>query len=375
MPSAPANIETLQALSHHIDFEFDPAVCEVSEPAPYPRRYTYTRISEVGYNRFAEFMLDPYDRPPYARDAVDGALPELPDDDPEFEPKPDDARDKTLHGLLNERRGRIALYKDWGPGALYEFQIVNGPGGVNIGHETLGKTPGVDVPTFVPGASKSRAGEITEAIADMKIRTPGVNDFFMVTHDLGSITGYHGPSWPHTHPAAYRQLSRAAQDVIDTYGDQIHDVTDKTDNRPGEVITIAKTMDGLMGRLESHIDSLSIAELRIRDGRYEDVSDQEIAIGLLRRAFTISRRQQPWTASEFLAVDPSEPEHRRYQTGYWIGMQLAAGVFETRLALHQARPHPEATDAQTSRTLGVLSSVTNEINRRLADNSEYTLAV
>lgn len=382
--------ETLGVLTEHLDFEFDPTICSVSSrDYGFTPRFQSIVVSEVGERRYVEFAEERYNFPPYAGNLVDGVIDhELSDEldnkrwnNDDFAPKPDPdvGRDRTLHGLLNESTGHIALHTTLGVvGNLYRFHTVNGSGGVNKMSQTLGRTPGIDIPTFVPRRDKkgvNTAGEVTEAIADMKIFVPGADDFYMLKHDLGSYNGSHGPSWPHTPSAAYRQLSRVAQDVVEKHGAQIHSANAKERaNRPPAVAMISSTLDSLINRLGPTIDSLTTMEIRVRDKRYDEVDDMDIAAAILHRAYSTARRWQHRTAYDFFALERGVSRRENYRKGYWIGMQLVAGAVETRLALHEVRPHPEATDGQTTRTQKILNSVKKEINRRMDDNRDCLLA-
>lgn len=382
-------VNRLQALAQHLDFEFDPATCQISSPKPYGR-FNTTAISEVDDLRYAEFSEEVYKKPSYQRDPVDGIVAEDLDekypsefDDEVIEPKPDDGYDQSLNGLLEQRKGYIAFY--WPSNRMvekvYKFYTTNGPGGANKMHQALGRVPGVDIPAFEASDIDQKrggvftAGHITEAIADMKMFTTGVDDFYFTQHDLGVRDTGHGPSWPHTLPAVYRQLSRVAQETVEQYGERIHYTGGpEALNRPPVVVAIAKALDHLIDRLKPTIDDLAIMELRIRDGRYASISDTDIAAGLLKRAFEYSSHAQAHTAINLMVTSPEALQGERYRRGYWIGLQQIGGVVDTRLALHEVQPHPEASPAHTTRALNVLNIVKRELDRRFNENKDQLLS-
>jgi hypothetical protein len=378
-------VDTLQTLAQHLDFEFNPDVCAVSKPN-WASRYPRAAIAEVGETRYADFVVEPHKRPSYSPDRVSGVVEENLDwqEEQEWanEAEPDDAHDKTLHGLIEDRKGYIALYSEYNAlDNLYSFELVNGANGANAVHQLLGRTPSVDIPEYVTSKANLNpsgiftAGQITENIAEMKMLVPNVNDFYFTRHDLGTGGFYHGPSWPNTTPVIYRHLSKVAQDVVKENGGRIHctEAVAGGDARPQEVVVIAKALDDLIARVKPSIDALAVAELRIRDGRYDTVSDAEIAHKLLWSAFGRARTSQSRIGKNLLAVTPETPDSERDRRGYWIGMQLEAGVIDTRLALHEVRPHPEATDAQTLRALNILHILKTEYDRRFADNKDQLL--
>ncbi len=375
--------QKLQSLAQHLDFEFNPEGCVVSQNHPFAR-HDFTAISEVGDRRYAEFRQEHYKRPAYKQNPVSGILEEdLHDyEDPDWYERiddPDKDHDQTLHGLIEDQEGYVAFYHDRWFDSLYRFRLVNGPNGANNIHQQLGRLVGIDIPKVVPGEPRDNgsqiftAGQITEAMADMKLLAPNIDQFGLVRHDLGADEGSHGPSWPHTHPAIYRHLSRVAQDVIAEHGDRIHDVVDKQDNRPPEVIEIATALDQLIGRLTPHIASLAVMELRVRDGRYNETPDSDIARGLLDEAFKVATYRQLYTATRLLAVPADFSVSQRSQRGHWVGVQQAVGVVDTRLALHQVQPHPEATDSKTQRTLNILNLLKVKLDKKLARNKDHIL--
>lgn len=375
---------TLEILAEHLDFQFDPAVCATSTPN-LSVRYPNIAIAELGDMRYAKLSFDRYGMPPYDETRKSGVVqvenrddltPDWWDEEEDgpYVPDPDSKHDKSLHGLFDDREGEMVLYDDHGFGSgLYGFRTVNGSGGMNNLHQLLGRSPGVDIPRFTTCKDEDghrTAGQITEAIANMEIVVPAVSDFWMAEHDLGAEGGTHGPSWPHTHPHIYKHLSHRAQDIIDQDGDRIH----STEDRSPEVVVIAKALDKLIFRLRPVIEDLAVTELRIRDGRYSTFGDTEIINGLMKAAFKRCRKQQGNVASGLLLVNSDASESERYRRGYWAGMQLMEGVIDTRLALHEGRPHPEATDEQTARAMDILGALKKELERRFSQNREHLIA-
>ncbi|MDB5176208.1 MAG: hypothetical protein JWM81_1066 [Candidatus Saccharibacteria bacterium] len=372
----------LQTLAQHIGFEFDPATCAVDVSVDY--RYRNVVLTETGGTRYAE-LSETDTQIPYVSDPADGIVDERVftsryDDWDPSELDPDEAHDKSLHGLIEERDGYVALYRPRSKSldCLHKFTIINGPEGANNLHRLLGRKPGIDIPTVTVGGNatdQSTAGQITEAIADMKILTPGPNYFYLAAHDLGFEGGGHGPSWPNTPASVYCHLSRVAQDAVDTYGDQIHYSTEEEKaNRPHVIIAIAKALDNLIFRLRPAMQSFATMELRVRDGRYNELSNQDIAMSLVQAAVKQSADRQHYLADTLLAVPQGAGESERYRRGYFIGLQMVSEVAGTRLALHEVRPHPEASLHHTRRALDIISAVKLDIDERIANNRAFTLA-
>lgn|GEM_PF-6644668 len=353
---------------------------------------TYTTVSEVDDNRYVQFHVPKYqkklpfrfsgDEKPASgitEKAIDTSAYAYLDDDDDGYINPDAGYDELMHGLADERKGDIAVYGDWGRDELYSFEIIPGPEGINDLHRSLGRVCGTDIPEFVvrdtnPGSGQHTPGEITEAIAYMRLLAPDVSNFSIAQHDLGYLNFSHGPSWSHTHPRVYDHLSRTAQGIIEEYGERVHDRDDN--DRKGmlpEAIRVARALDRQINRLQPTIRNFSIMEHRIRKGNYDDMTDLEAGYPHLVSSFKRCSYDQVDMPRGLMVELGDDSESTRYRTGYWIGMQLVSGVLQTRLALHEVQPHPEATDAQTSRTLGLLGRIKTEVDRRLEENRAYTL--
>lgn len=372
-------IDKVQQLTPHLNFEFDPAVCQFYQSSPHAR-YPGAVISEVDDLRYVRFVEERFTRPSYQPDPVDGIVQEYLDDPSPMAPNRP-RHDQTLHGLVAEQRGHIALYSpDRFFESIHQFELINGPGGANNVHKVLGRTPGIDIPKFESSNASHdlggvfTAGQITEAIADMKILAPSVSSYNIARHDLSSEGAGHGTSWPNALPVVYRNLSQTAQNAVEQYGDRIHlRATDDITNRPPVVVAIAKALDLLVSYLNPSMDALATMENNIRNGLYDKLSDIDIARGLLAQSIKQSRDWQTHRATHFLAVSPDAPESERYRRGYWLGLQMDTGVIEARQALHEVRPHPEATDAQTLRALNVLNILKVELDRRLNEKKDHLL--
>jgi hypothetical protein len=371
--------ETLQTLAGHLDFEFDPTVCDISGKKFWEHN-PGTTISEVGDVRYVEFRHERYKRPPFQADPHSGVITEDLGTkhycawEDAIKPDPDQGRDTSMHGLLEERQGYIALYDTYqGLDGVYKFETINGPGGANNLANAVGRNPGQDIPLCVKSDrdnGKNRPGQIIVALADMEMVIPNVNDFYTTTHDLGTKGGGHGLSWPNTHPAVFKHLSQRSADAIEMHGETIHY---ENPERPTVVNDIADALEQLVFILEPTMDMLTKTELRIRDERYKDKPDEEIAVLLLKSGIAKARAEQAYVSKRLLVVPPNATDRERNRRGYWTGMQLFAGVVETRLALNEARPHPDATNTQTLRALNILQMLKTESDRRLLENREHLI--
>ncbi len=388
MAHAPINLDTQVRVAEHLGFEFDPSTCETRDHNG-NTFYASACLSETGGRRYAGLLREPYARY-YDPLKADGIMTEamltnaygllrarddfLFETDEPVAPDPDELKDMSLHGLIEAREGHLILHDDFTRPEIFYFETTNGPAGANRVHELLGRTPGVDIPKFMPSNYNNgffTAGFTTEAMADMAMGAPTLDNLWLARHDLGPGLGNHGTSWPHTAPAIYRQLSRVAQDIVQEHGEQIHD--DAT--RPPETVRLIKTLDEQAQVLNPTITQMSEMELRIRDGRHESVSDRDIAIEALDGIYKAARRRQHVAAAKLMVATADDSESQRNRVGYWIDLQQREGVVATRIALHEVVPHPEASEAQTRRTLSVLHSIRTELNRRLEDNSAYTLPI
>lgn len=371
--------ETISELTHLLGEEFDPATSTVDFGSGWDR-YPTVYLDTVDRTKYIMFQKKEA-RAPYDPNPVSGVLPDNfrtwddPQNDEEY--TPDDEVDRTMHGLIESREGYIALYypKSHISRGVFRFDMINGPEGANTAHAKLGRTPSVDMPRFVIEAvgkthNIHTAGQITQQMAEMQMPVTPADDFMMAKHDLGSIGGVHGLYWPHAHPALYKHFERYAQNVVATFGDRIHA---DYDERPKEAENVPRGMDMLVGFLRMKVDDVALDELRIRDGRYDDVSDDVLIEELIIKGIKRSNYHHIGTSRKLLFLTKQTSEAESKKRGYWTNMQLFAGVVDARIALHEVQPHPEASTQVTSRTLSILRAVKKELDRRFSYVQEFLL--
>lgn len=282
--------------------------------------------------------------------------------------------DRKLHGLLASTEGYMSL-RD----VYLRFSVANGPEGANQISRFLGRTPGVDIPKFETNKNtgsrgQHTAGQITEAIADMKLLVPTAKNFRMARHDMGDGYDRHGSSWYQTHPAIYRHLSQRAQDLLAQAGAEDFDIHAKWTAAHYEAAQIARALDNLESIVYPAEIAFSLAELRIR----QDVK-LPLKIDTSKLSFVVAgvKVTPAWLIKnamvDLIEMTHSENEKDVAKCVYWTAVQITSGILATRMALHEAQPHPLATTAQTRQTLDLFRGIKNELDGQLAENKRYAL--
>lgn len=368
--------EQLQQLTCELGFKFDPNCSNIADSSG--RGYEGAVVEDVNKNQLLRFTSVNESSRQYMKST--GYLPHedyiqhglFTVDSDQF----DGPDKKSLHGLIEGRNGYIKLDAQQG-GGLYSFDVINSAEGANIVSRVLGRIPGEDIPFFKINDNplsdgSSTSGQITEAIADMKILVPGINDFLMAKHDLGPGFANHGYSWPGTHPLVYKYLSRLAADTVQKYGSRLHYSTfGEWLDRPSMVLKIGHALDSLASLLSRPDELLAMAEHEIRLKNTSCFIARSYPLELLYNIENIIQEESDTVAESLLVAPAGVTVEEKQSRGYWVGVQLVSGLVETRLALHEVHPHPKATDAQTLLTLDVLSNVKKELDGQLANNKQY----
>lgn len=328
--------EILEGVSREVGFSYHPELSRVSDVPQ--SLYGDAVIEEIDQSRYMRVRLD--ERSRVKNDTPLSFTLET------LDAEGHDTPDKNMHGNVEDYLGITV------GDVSAKVEIINAPWGANAFHAELGRDVGGDIPEFIEGLrtqDRNSVGEVIEALANMQVLVPGIDNFEVSAHDLSSGYINHGLQWPHTHPQIYKDLQKRAHDLLATYGDALAD----QEFRPADAVELVMALDGLHLWQSPSITRLATAEHGIREDQPKRSELRALADDVVMSLLASAR-----IASGMLyAQRHVEGSERDDAAGYAKSLVMVAGVVAGRIALHETFPHENASRRATSKTLSMLRRV------------------